>query len=1126
MSVEEAKNRPTNGNEYVDMNNQSIITTEYYDHEPASAESNAIYQANDKEVNPTCPTNSPVISISDSPSIGGERSVKDTKNYNDNTVYTIEQGSAESNAIYQANDEEVNPTNPPAISITGTDSPSIGEEQGGKDSKNYNDNTIYTTEPASAESNAIYQANDEEVNPICPTNPPTISITGTDSPSIGEEQGGKDSKNYNDNTVYTIEQGSAESNAIYQANDEEVTPTNPPAISISGTDSPNIGGERAVKGTKNNDNTIYTTELASAESNAIYQANDKEVKPACPTNPPVISITGPDSPSIGEERTGKDTKNNDNTIYTTEPASAESNAIYQGNDEKVTPTNPPATSITGTDSPNIGGEQSVKGTKNNDNTIYTTEPASAESNAIYPANNGNPDWSTSILKDKELNSLYPRRVADSEENFPGKNCASTGDKSQLEEGTDVADVGTTISSCPIQPNLEAVYNNIAEMSVENEHYDKDLTLSAPSSTKFLFSYSEEAKAKLDAGTRKLPNDKQAKRYQYPLTNTDGTGERSQSDTVPTTGNTAYESRRDDIIDGTTLEPYAVAHNTEVSSQSSGESARSTLGDSTFSNPMYGADVLEQATDGDKSDATDFQKPPNPPGTPGSKQASGNARKHSAHGGCSESRSVLRPCWIIAMVLAPFLIGLIAGCTIEMLNNQSLSPTQGYRNMTVTTLTATEPARTSPGKGTQQAEENTITFGGKQDYQTTNVGPTHGSEGWSTFTITDPTPSSTEVDPTDTTIGPTDTTTAVITTSTSEATTPFISTTNDGLTGLPKDSCMLENGASYRGTASVTETGKTCQRWDSQTPHDHDRTPWKYPASGLEQNYCRNPDGEDKVWCYTLDPGIRWEWCNIPFCGTIYGNPSGLSASMHAIFVTEQTKKQILIYERDGIFSQSFPTRGFSEIPRDVAVDPKDGNMWVVLGDKNDASLRKYRRNGKMLIGFSLPCSSEKTGLYTSIALDTLTDNIIVTLVRTEETSFEAQDDHKAVSIFKPGHGRVMRFGHPDLTYPNSVSVDKEGNILVVDGKNFYVYKFGKNGNYRFKFGGPGSEKGKLKMPMGSCIDGSGRLLVADNRNNRVEMFSENEYLASVRGVLLDGALNGGPVFEERQCHLKNVKEPT
>ena len=56
----------------------------------------------------------------------------------------------------------------------------------------------------------------------------------------------------------------------------------------------------------------------------------------------------------------------------------------------------------------------------------------------------------------------------------------------------------------------------------------------------------------------------------------------------------------------------------------------------------------------------------------------------------------------------------------------------------------------------------------------------------------------------------------------------------------------ENGVGYtdyRGTQSTTETGKTCQRWDTQSPHSHSRTPQNYPNTGLVENYCRNPDGE-------------------------------------------------------------------------------------------------------------------------------------------------------------------------------------------------------------------------------------------------------------------------------------------
>ncbi|KAI8484502.1 hypothetical protein Bbelb_377730, partial [Branchiostoma belcheri] len=82
------------------------------------------------------------------------------------------------------------------------------------------------------------------------------------------------------------------------------------------------------------------------------------------------------------------------------------------------------------------------------------------------------------------------------------------------------------------------------------------------------------------------------------------------------------------------------------------------------------------------------------------------------------------------------------------------------------------------------------------------------------------------------------------------------------------SCQYADGASYRGTVSVTNTGKTCQRWDSQTPHEHIKTPGAYPSAGLEQNYCRNPDGELGVWCFTTDPNSRWELCDVPSCGKI------------------------------------------------------------------------------------------------------------------------------------------------------------------------------------------------------------------------------------------------------------------
>ncbi|EDL02072.1 plasminogen, isoform CRA_l [Mus musculus] len=80
-------------------------------------------------------------------------------------------------------------------------------------------------------------------------------------------------------------------------------------------------------------------------------------------------------------------------------------------------------------------------------------------------------------------------------------------------------------------------------------------------------------------------------------------------------------------------------------------------------------------------------------------------------------------------------------------------------------------------------------------------------------------------------------------------------------------CYQSDGQSYRGTSSTTITGKKCQSWAAMFPHRHSKTPENFPDAGLEMNYCRNPDGDKGPWCYTTDPSVRWEYCNLKRCLT-------------------------------------------------------------------------------------------------------------------------------------------------------------------------------------------------------------------------------------------------------------------
>ena len=67
------------------------------------------------------------------------------------------------------------------------------------------------------------------------------------------------------------------------------------------------------------------------------------------------------------------------------------------------------------------------------------------------------------------------------------------------------------------------------------------------------------------------------------------------------------------------------------------------------------------------------------------------------------------------------------------------------------------------------------------------------------------------------------------------------------------------GSDYAGILAVTKTGKTCQSWSSQSPHSH---MFGYVGS---HNYCRNPDSDTGVWCFTTDANTIFEYCAVPLC---------------------------------------------------------------------------------------------------------------------------------------------------------------------------------------------------------------------------------------------------------------------
>eukprot|EP00058_Branchiostoma_floridae_P000678 XP_002586166.1 hypothetical protein BRAFLDRAFT_109861 [Branchiostoma floridae] len=235
----------------------------------------------------------------------------------------------------------------------------------------------------------------------------------------------------------------------------------------------------------------------------------------------------------------------------------------------------------------------------------------------------------------------------------------------------------------------------------------------------------------------------------------------------------------------------------------------------------------------------------------------------------------------------------------------------------------------------------------------------------------------------------------------------------------------------------------------------------------------------------------------------FSYPRGVVVSpSNEIFVVDELNRRVQVNSTEGVYLRYFPTvvpgtGGKDMEPHDVCMDG-NGTLWVVGEGGSADHVVQYSTDGTAMAGFDL----KKINYSRGIAVDMRTYHILVT-----------DADQGEVHVFRPDGSLVRTVRHPRAgkIRPRYVTVDGEGNILVSDWYNNYVYVYDEFGKFLFQFGGKGSGEGQLMSPRGICRDSSGHILVADSGNERVQIFTRHgEFVRTVRTGFKPTGLAEGP----------------
>ena len=221
-------------------------------------------------------------------------------------------------------------------------------------------------------------------------------------------------------------------------------------------------------------------------------------------------------------------------------------------------------------------------------------------------------------------------------------------------------------------------------------------------------------------------------------------------------------------------------------------------------------------------------------------------------------------------------------------------------------------------------------------------------------------------------------------------------------------------------------------------------------------------------------------------GEPLAKPYAIAVHKGKIFVSDSVGRSVRVFD--------VPARNYYKIGEDdgdgriskplgIDVDDK-GNLYVA-----DATLKQiliFDSEGKFLRKFG---GTKYFDRLSSVTVDSSGDRVYVV-----DIGGVSSDKHM-VRVFNGVTGAHLfdigkrGSGDGEFNLPRDVAIGKDGRIYVVDGGNFRVQIFDKDGKFIKGFGSVGKQLGNFARPKEIATDRDGNVYVADTAFGNIQIFT-------------------------------------